>query len=91
MIKVIDDWYITVDSNPVNYTLRRGTGEKDKKGSYKDKPIGYYTSLRSALEGARKEIAARRLQTDFLTLSDAARILGELDTRFECLLTEVAV
>ena len=33
MIKVIDDWYITVDSSPVNYTLRRGTGEKDKKGA----------------------------------------------------------
>ena len=91
MIKVIDDWYITVDSNPVNYTLRRGTGEKDEKGSHKDKPIGYYTSLRSALEGARKEIAARRLQTDFLTLSDAARILGELDAQFECLLAEVTV
>lgn len=91
MIRVIDDWYITVDSSPVNYTLRRGTGEKDKKESYKDKPIGYYTSLRSALEGARKEIAARRLQTDFLTLSDAARILRELDTQFERLLAEVAV
>ena len=91
MIKVIDDWYITVDSSPVNYTLRRGTGEKDKKGSYKDKAISYYTSLHSALEGARKEIAARRLQTDFLTLSEAARILRELDAQFERLLTEVTV
>ena len=91
MIKVIDDWHITVDSSPVNYTLRRGNGEKDKKGSYKDKPIGYYTSLRSTLEGARKEIAACRLQADFLTLSDAARILGELDAQFECLLAGVTV
>ena len=91
MIRVIEDWYITVDSSPVNYTLRRGTGEKDEKGSYKDKPVGYYTSLRSALEGARKEIAARRLQADFLTLSDAARMLRELDAQFECLLAEVTV
>ena len=33
MIKVIDDWYITVDSYPTNYTVRRGEGNKGKMAS----------------------------------------------------------
>ena len=31
MIKVINDWYITVEANPINYTVRKGDGKKDKK------------------------------------------------------------
>ena len=31
MIKVIDDWYITVETSPVNYVVRHGKGKKDKK------------------------------------------------------------
>ena len=42
MIKIIDDWYITVESNPINYTVRHGEGEKDKNGKAKKKKSGSY-------------------------------------------------
>ena len=47
MIKVIDDWYITVESNPTNYVVRRGTGKRDEKNSWRDKPRGFFGSLRA--------------------------------------------
>ena len=56
MIKVINDWYITVEENPINYVVRRGNGEKDKKKGWKDKPRGYFGSLRKAVEEIRKQI-----------------------------------
>ena len=29
MIKIIDDWYVEIESNPTNYILKRGGGERD--------------------------------------------------------------
>ena len=40
MIKVINDWYITVEANPTNYTVRRGDGKRDKKGKWLDRARG---------------------------------------------------
>lgn len=91
MIKVIDDWYITVESNPVCYVVRRGEGRKDEKGSHRDRAIGYYSSLRKAIYGIRKEIAARRLQSDTRTLRDACAALSELDDEFKVLVRKVTV
>ena len=39
MIKVINDWYITVEANPINYVVRHGDGEKDKNGKMKERAI----------------------------------------------------
>ena len=55
MIKVIDDWYVEIESNPTNYILKRGSGERDAKSRCKDKIYGYYNSLQTqSRHSARK-------------------------------------
>lgn len=91
MIKVIDDWYIEIESNPTNYTLRRGSGRKDKKGRCRDKVYGYYGSLGNALKALRKEIATDELSQGFRTLSEAVRTIKEVDARFEKIISAIDV
>ena len=89
MIKIIDDWYITVETNPTNYVVRRGNGEKDKKNSWIDKPRGFYGSLRNAIKGIREQVIADRLKDGSRTLSEAFRTISDIDTRFEEILKKV--
>ena len=42
MIRVIDDWYITIEAFPTNYTVRKGKGEKGVRGKWLDKSRGYF-------------------------------------------------
>ena len=83
MIKIIDDWYVTVETNPVNYVVRRGKGEKDVKNSWRDKPYGYFGSLRKAIRFIRDQIIAERFSEASRTLSEAYRTIREVDTHFE--------
>ena len=83
MIKIIDDWYITVETSPVCYTVRRGKGKKDKKGAWADKPKGFYGNLQSAVKAIRGYIAAEELTNASPTLSDAIRTISDVDARFE--------
>ena len=55
MIQIIDNWYVEIESNPTNYILRRGNGERDTKGRCRDKVYGYFTSLQNAIKALRKE------------------------------------
>ena len=89
MIKIIDDWYVTVETNPTNYTVRRGTGGRDIRGKLKDKPQSYHTSLFSAVKAVRDQIVAEELQGDFLRLEDALIAVSEVDARFEEILEKV--
>lgn len=82
-IKIIDDWYIEIESAPTNYTVRRGKGERDARGRCNDKVYGYYSSLQSALKAMRKEIITDKLSDGFRTLSEAFRTIREIDARFE--------
>ena len=83
MIKIIDDWYVTVETNPTNYIVRRGDGERDKKQGWKDKPIGFFGSLRNAVKFIRVQIIAEGLKPDFRTLAEAVQMVSEVDERFE--------
>lgn len=83
MIRVLDDWYIVVETNPVNYVVRKGDGTRDKKGTWKDKAAGYCASLRGALEFIRKQIIAERLSVGSRALPAALQIISEADEEFE--------
>ena len=89
MIKIIDDWYVTVETNPTNYIVRRGSGEKDKRQGWKDKPIGFFGSLRNAVKFIRGQIIAEGLKPDFRTLAEAVQMVSEVDDRFEEIMERV--
>ena len=90
MIKVIDDWYVTVETNPVNYVVRRGKGEKDAKNSWRDKPYGFFGSLRNAIKFIRDQIIAERFSEASRALSEAFRTISDIDARFEEILEKVS-
>ena len=89
MIKIIDDWYVTVETNPVNYVVRRGKGEKDAKNSWRDKPYGFFGSLRNAIRFIRGQIIAERFSEASRTLSEAFRTITETDDRFDEIMERV--
>ena len=83
MIQIIDDWYVEIESNPTNYILKRGSGERDAKGRCRDKVYGYFTSLQNAIKALRKEMIADKLSSGFHTLSQAFQTIREMDSRIE--------
>lgn len=56
MIKIIDDWYITVETSPINYVVRKGNGERREKKGWSDDARGYFSSLRGAVKYIREQI-----------------------------------
>ena len=91
MIKIIDDWYITVEANPINYVVRHGDGEKDKNGKMKDRGLAYFSTLRGAVKFIRGQIIAERLSTACTPLPDAIATISEVDARFEKLMEKIGV
>ena len=89
MIKVIDDWYITVEANPINYVVRHGDGKRDKNGKNRDKIYGYYGSLLNALKALRKEIVTDKLKDGTYTLVEAVDTIIKEDARFEKIMERV--
>ena len=89
MIKIIDDWYITVETNPINYVVRKGKGERREKKGWSDDAKGYFTSLRSAIKFIREQIIAERLSTACTPLPDAITTISEVDARFEKIMESV--
>lgn len=83
MIKVIDDWYVTIDSYPINYVVRRGDGKKNSKGKWLDRSRGYFGSLLKAVEEIRRQIVAERLESETRTLEQALSAISAVDARFE--------
>ena len=88
-IKIIDDWYVVVELNPTNYTVKKGTGKKDSKGKSLDKPKGYFQSLRNAVKFIRDQIVAESLKDGSMSLEDALRKVSEVDERFENLMERI--
>lgn len=89
MIKVINDWYITVESNPINYTVRRGEGKRDKKGKWLDRARGYYGSLWKAVNSIRQQIIADGFENGERTLEQALSDISEADERFEKIISNI--
>ena len=91
MIKVIDDWYVTVETSPINYVVRKGNGEREKKKGWCDDAKGYFSSLRGAVRYIREQIIAERLSTACTPLPDAIATITEVDARFEKLMEKIGV
>lgn len=89
MIQIFDDWYVTVEPYPANYVVRRGKGERDKKGKWLDKSRGYFGSLRNAVKEIRKQYAAEQLSDGKRTLEEALRIVSSIDDRFDEIMERV--
>ena len=86
MIKIIDDWYITVETSPVNYVVRHGKGKKDKKNALADKQIAFFGSPQKAVKFIRDQIIAEQFSEASSTLPEAIRTMSEVDARFEQIL-----
>ena len=91
MIKVIDDWYVTVETSPINYVVRKGNGEREKKKGWCDDAKGYFSSLRGAVKYIREQIIAERLSTACTPLPDAIATISEVDAHFEKLMEKIGV
>ena len=82
MIELENGYYINVDE--MNHTLYyRSVSEK---GNEYARPMGYYTSLASALEGYYKISVAKKLETDTFTLKEAIEIMKSERERVEKLI-----
>ena len=91
MIKIIDDWYVEIESNPTNYILKRGSGERDAKGRCRDKVYGYFTSLQNAIKALRKEMLSDKFSSGSRTISEAFQTIRELDARFDKIIERINV
>ena len=91
MIRVIDDWYITVETSPINYVVRKVNGERREKKGWSDDARGYFTSLRSAVKYIREQIIVERLSKACTPLPDAIATISEIDARFEKLMEKIGV
>ena len=91
MIKIIDDWYITIEPYPTNYVVRRGKGERDKKGKWLDRARGYFGSLRKAVNSIREQIIAEGFESGERTLEQALSDISETDDRFEKIISNIKV
>ena len=89
MVKVIDDWYVTVEDSPINYTVRRGEGNRDKRGKWLDRPRGYFGSLNKAVKSIREQIIAEGFESGERTLEQALSNISETDKRFEEILRKI--
>ena len=91
MIQIIDDWYVEIESNPTNYILKRGSGERDAKGRCRDKVYGYFTNLQNAIKALRKEMIADKFSSGSRTISEAFQTIRELDARFDKIIERINV
>ena len=91
MIKIIDDWYITIEAFPTNYTVRKGKGEKGVRGKWIDKSRGHFTSLRNAVKEIRRQYVAEQLESGERTLDQAISAIVEVDARFEKIMEKIGV
>lgn len=89
MIKIIDDWYVTVETNPTNYIVRRGAGRKDKKNGWKDRPIAFFGSLRKAINFIRDQIITESFLNSSIDLPEAIRTIESIDARFAEILDKI--
>lgn len=89
MIRVIGDYYVTIDESPLNYVVRRGTGKHGNRGQWKDKPIGFYGSLSGALGCIRKQVIAQRLSVGESTLDSAISTIRSTDAELKKLFESV--
>ena len=92
MIRINDDWVIDVDA--YNYILKRDLHRMEKSRDKKTMvpaytTIGYYGSLRKALERLREEIIRERLRDGLRTLTEALQTIRECNKEWSELIEKV--
>lgn len=89
MIKIVDNWYVTVETSPAQYVVRRGKGERSRRDGWKDNVQAYCGSLARAIEYIRKQVIAERLSEYSGGLAEALRTVSEVDARFAKIIERV--
>lgn len=84
MIELICDLVIEVDTH--NYILMLDKHKQDKNGNKIYDKLGYYGTLESAVQGARKYCIRKQLGTDTRSLVDAIKIIKSTTEEFSRLL-----
>jgi hypothetical protein len=87
MIRVNDDYYITVD--PCNYILCRDKHKTDKKGNALYIVVGYYNNLEKALQGAVADMNRRAFIEGTYSLQEAIKVIQQSNSIFDDMLREV--
>ena len=87
MIILIHDLVIGVDTN--NYTVMLDKHKQDKNGNPIYEKLGYYGTLESAVNAARKYCIKKRLGSNIHTLTDAIEIMKSITEEFSNLLKAV--
>lgn len=85
MVRIYEDWYVTVETTPLNYIVRRGSGEiktTGKRTGPVDDPIAYCGSLASAIKYVREQVIAERLKGPCIPLADALETVRKLNAEF---------
>ena len=83
MIRIIDDWYVVVETSPVNYVVRKGPGVIRQGKGYRDPALAYCGSLAGAIKWIRKQVIANGLSEASQTLPEALQTIRELDAKIE--------
>ena len=88
MIRINDDWIVDVDQ--YNYIVKKDMHKMVKARDGKTMvpgytTVGYYGSLRRALEALGEEMVRERLVSDSLTLAEALQTVRECKEEWDAL------
>lgn len=87
MIELTNDLYIIADDMCFTLSRKRIVQSGKDAGKEMYKPLGYYSTLSSALQGAYKALILEGLRTEgVISLKDAITLVDELHTAFTELL-----
>lgn len=89
MVELVGDYFVEVDS--YSYTLKRrgqGVSKKTNEPIITETVIGYYPSLKLAIEGAKDHCIREFLARDKFTLIEAIRLIERIDEEFTKILNE---
>jgi hypothetical protein len=86
MIKLFENYGIDTDER--NFVLIEEKG-KDKNGKDLRDVLGYYGSLKEALNGLMQKVQRRKLQEKVYTLDEAILLFDIIERDFEKLLSQI--
>ena len=87
MIRIYENYVVLV--NELDYVAAIDTGKHDKKGKQIYNRLGYYGTLKSAVEGIAKYDAMKELRTGDMTLQEVCKVLSEINERLENILKNI--
>lgn len=86
MIKLIKGFVVDVD--PLNYTLKKETGNVDKEGNKTYRTYGYHRTLKHAIATCVDVLTKEKLDSDVFELKEAIEIINQSQEVFRNLLND---